>query len=238
MSHSHSHGVGGSHAGHNHVHAATEKKKTAEKKKLDLSKMEFLKAGSKGPQVKLLEKKLIEAGFLEGKPGSSFDKETAAAVKKYQKEKNLLVDGLVGQQTWASLYGSKAEPGTNLLKGGGPSGGASGSAGGSSGGGAVSGVGSPGGSQSAKLKWASDLARKLGLTITSTTGGTHAPGSYHYSGRAIDVAGSPAAMAKFYDTIKAKTSPTELFYDPRGGIKHGQEIGAIGGHGDHVHVAF
>lgn len=29
----------------------------------------------------------------------------------------------------------------------------------------------------------------------------------------------------------------ELFYDPEGGIKNGQEIGAIGGHGDHVHVA-
>ena len=29
----------------------------------------------------------------------------------------------------------------------------------------------------------------------------------------------------------------ELFYDPIGGIKRGKEIGAIGGHGDHVHVA-
>ena len=29
----------------------------------------------------------------------------------------------------------------------------------------------------------------------------------------------------------------ELFYDPLGGIKHGAEIGAIGHHGDHVHVA-
>lgn len=30
----------------------------------------------------------------------------------------------------------------------------------------------------------------------------------------------------------------ELFYDPEGGIDDGQEIGAIGGHDDHVHVAF
>lgn len=29
----------------------------------------------------------------------------------------------------------------------------------------------------------------------------------------------------------------ELFYDPLGGIKRGQRIGAIGGHSDHVHVA-
>lgn len=43
---------------------------------------------------------------------------------------------------------------------------------------------------------------------------------------------------------KAKTAPSsfsgnlaELFYDPLGGIKHSREIGAIGGHGDHVHIA-
>ena len=29
----------------------------------------------------------------------------------------------------------------------------------------------------------------------------------------------------------------ELFYDPQGGWKKGQSIGAIGGHSDHVHVA-
>jgi hypothetical protein len=41
------------------------------------------------------------------------------------------------------------------------------------------------------------LARQMGLTITSTTGGKHAPGSYHYSGQAVDVAGDPARMAAF-----------------------------------------
>jgi hypothetical protein len=30
---------------------------------------------------------------------------------------------------------------------------------------------------------------------------------------------------------------TELFYDPIGGIKNGQSIGAIGGHDDHVHAS-
>lgn len=32
-------------------------------------------------------------------------------------------------------------------------------------------------------------------------------------------------------------APVELFHDPLGGIKHGQQIGAIGGHGQHVHYA-
>jgi hypothetical protein len=88
-----------------------------------------------------------------------------------------------------------------------------------------------------KLDYASRLARDMGLTITSTTGGRHTPGSYHYRGRAIDVAGTPAQMAAYYNRL-AGTRPTELFYDPRGGIKNGQQIGAIGGHRDHVHVAY
>lgn len=91
-----------------------------------------------------------------------------------------------------------------------------------------------GGSQ---LSDAMGRARQLGLRITSTTGGRHAPGSYHYRGRAFDAAGSHRAMSQFYREM-ARTGPTELFYDPMGGIKHGRNIGAIGGHDDHVHIAY
>jgi hypothetical protein len=91
-----------------------------------------------------------------------------------------------------------------------------------------------GGSQ---LSDAMGRARELGLTITSTTGGRHAPRSYHYQGRAFDSSGSPAAMRQFY-TEMSRTNPTELFYDPMGGMKHGRNIGAIGGHGNHVHLAY
>ena len=91
-----------------------------------------------------------------------------------------------------------------------------------------------GGSQ---LSDAMSRARGMGLRITSTTGGRHAPGSYHYRGRAFDAAGSPAAMGRFYREM-AGTNPTELFYDPMGGIKHGRSIGPIGGHRDHVHIAY
>jgi hypothetical protein len=88
-----------------------------------------------------------------------------------------------------------------------------------------------------RLSDARERAQELGLTITSTTGGRHAPGSYHYRGRAIDVSGSRGAMRKFY-TEMSRTNPTELFYDPMGGMKHGRNIGPIGGHGNHVHVAY
>jgi hypothetical protein len=88
-----------------------------------------------------------------------------------------------------------------------------------------------------QLNSAMSRAQELGLRITSTTGGRHAPRSYHYLGRAVDVAGAPSAMRQFYREM-AQTNPTELFYDPMGGIKNGRNIGAIGGHGNHVHVAY
>lgn len=90
---------------------------------------------------------------------------------------------------------------------------------------------------SRQLNSAIDDAHRLGLRITSTTGGRHARHSYHYQGRAIDFAGKPSAMRQFYRDM-SHTHPTELFYDPMGGMKHGHNIGAIGGHGNHVHVAY
>jgi hypothetical protein len=89
----------------------------------------------------------------------------------------------------------------------------------------------------AQLTSAMNRAEQLGLRITSTTGGRHAPHSYHYLGRAVDVAGAPSAMRQFYREM-SHTNPTELFYDPMGGMKHGRNIGAIGGHANHVHVAY
>jgi hypothetical protein len=81
-------------------------------------------------------------------------------------------------------------------------------------------------------------ARRLGLRITSTTGGKHVRGSYHYRGRAIDFAGSPVAMRQFFRDM-SHTHPTELFYDPMGAMKNGRWLGhSIGGHATHVHVAY
>lgn len=98
-------------------------------------------------------------------------------------------------------------------------------------------------SLAAPVKKAAREAVAMGLTVTSTTGGTHTPTSNHYKhnsadglGHAIDVAGPADRMAAFYERY-AGTSPRELYYDPLGGIKDGQQIGAIGGHSDHVHLA-
>jgi peptidoglycan hydrolase-like protein with peptidoglycan-binding domain len=202
-------------------------------KDVNLKNLSLLREGSRSPQVVKLQNLLKNAGFNPGSADGVFGPKTEAAVKSYQRKNDLAVDGVVGQQTWSSLLGGKAvSPGSNMLRPA-PSGG--GSSGASSD--PIGNVGSFGGSNSQKLQYAMNVAKKMGLTITSTTGGTHAPGSYHYSARAIDVAGSPAAMARYYRFFQSK-GPTELFYDPLGGIKYGQSIGAIGGHGDHVHVAF
>ena len=170
-----------------------------------------VRQGSNGSQVSTVQRALGKLGH-ELEVDGKFGPKTDAAVRAFQREQGLQVDGIVGRQTLGALRDRL---------GAGP----------------VSGPAQPAGSREANLQTAKDTARRMGLTITSTTGGTHTPGSYHYQGRAIDVAGSPTQMANYYREM-ARLSPTELFYDPIGGIKNGRNIGAIGGHGDHVHVAF
>ena len=209
------------------------------------------------PRSTSFQQQLTQAGFKPGQSGV-FDAQTQQAVKQYQQSKGLQVDGLVGQQTWGSFLGQSLPPGTQMLKGGGGAPGAAdptgrnkdsfdpgparpggAPAGGASVGSATGPAGAfpASGSNREKLDWATRTAQGLGLTITSTTGGKHAPGSYHYQSRAIDVAGPASKMAQYYDILK-NTRPTELFYDPRGGIKNGAQIGPIGGHSDHVHIAY
>lgn len=59
--------------------------------------MSTLKLGSKGDEVKLLQKKLniTDDGI--------FGKQTEEAVKAFQRKHNLEVDGIVGNKTWAAL---------------------------------------------------------------------------------------------------------------------------------------
>lgn len=96
------------------------------------------------------------------------------------------------------------------------------------------------GPHAAALTALADIAQKqFHLTVTSTTGGTHVHGSYHYLGRAFDANGATSDMAAYFDYVAENygASITELFYDPRGAIKNGKHIPAIGGHVDHVHTA-
>lgn len=60
-----------------------------------------LKKGSKGDDVKQLQKTLIELGYSVGKYGAdgSFGNDTENAVKKFQKAKGITQDGFVGKNT-------------------------------------------------------------------------------------------------------------------------------------------
>jgi hypothetical protein len=69
--------------------------------------MANLKTGSSGSDVKKLQNALVAAGYDVGKTGADgvYGKNTAAAVKKYQKDNGLSVDGIAGPNTMGALYG-------------------------------------------------------------------------------------------------------------------------------------
>ena len=61
-----------------------------------------LKRGSKGEYVTALQTALYNRGYNLGKYGidGDFGKDTEAAVKQFQKDNGLAVDGVVGEKTW------------------------------------------------------------------------------------------------------------------------------------------
>lgn len=99
------------------------------------------------------------------------------------------------------------------------------------------------------LRFLQHFAAPYGLTITSTTGGRHAKGSYHYRGRAVDLAGNPASMAALAKSaLNHPQDFQEMFYSGPGNpgyyIKNGQAIplakldpGLVAEHTNHVHLA-
>lgn len=152
---------------------------------------------------------------------------------------NELIDDIVGNVRWLidnlsripSVFGGSADPGP------GSSGGRFGSSGDR--GPAPRVPGPTGGSNIDQLR---SFAHSLGFNPShgQMTGGTHTPGSLHYQGKAIDLSGSPDQMRNaFYAAIQTFGGRlNELFYDPIGWyMDMGKRIpGAIGGHGNHVHV--
>ena len=67
-----------------------------------------LESGSKGDQVKTLQKRLKELGYYNGSVDGSYGDSTMAAVMAFQLRNNLTVDGKAGPATQRVLYGSKA----------------------------------------------------------------------------------------------------------------------------------
>ena len=65
-----------------------------------------LRKGSKGSDVLELQKLLNQNGYNLAEDGS-FGGKTLAAVQDYQKKNGLVVDGIVGTNTWGALTGTK-----------------------------------------------------------------------------------------------------------------------------------
>ena len=74
--------------------------------------------GSSGDEVRQIQQKLIAKGYGDylgkGQDDGIFGADTADAVKRYQQAKSLAVDGIVGEETLASLFGSNT--GTETTK--------------------------------------------------------------------------------------------------------------------------
>jgi hypothetical protein len=69
-----------------------------------------LRRGSQGADVKALQRALNERGFNSGPVDGDFGPFTEAAVRAYQRQAGITVDGIVGAQTWGAL-GGEFEPG-------------------------------------------------------------------------------------------------------------------------------
>ena len=73
-------------------------------------KMEVLKKGSAGEQVKTLQRLLHTLGYDLGSNNpfdGDFGSKTDTAVKAYQKKTGLYADGIVGEKTWKKLLGTQ-----------------------------------------------------------------------------------------------------------------------------------
>ena len=72
-------------------------------RKYTLEELPVLKNSKTGVYVNLLQRLLNYADCNAGAADGIFGNGTMAAVKKYQKQHGLVVDGIVGKQTWAKL---------------------------------------------------------------------------------------------------------------------------------------
>lgn len=68
----------------------------------------LLKSGSKGEEVKALQARLKELGYLETEPDGDFGNATRKAVKTFQKTAGIDADGLAGKETQRLLFSEDA----------------------------------------------------------------------------------------------------------------------------------
>ena len=73
-----------------------------------VSENTYLESGKSGKQVKTMQNRLIELGWLAGSASGTYDDATEAAVIAFQKKAKLWADGKAGPKTLEALYSSNA----------------------------------------------------------------------------------------------------------------------------------
>lgn len=68
----------------------------------------FLQKGSSGIDVRRMQQRLIDLGYLSGTPNGRFDEMTEAAVYAFQNRNTSYSDGIAGPKTLQKLYSSSA----------------------------------------------------------------------------------------------------------------------------------
>lgn len=68
-----------------------------------MKKIRLLKAGSTGPAVADIQRKLQNLNYSIADKEGDFNIDTEQAVKQFQQDRGLLVDGIVGKETWQDL---------------------------------------------------------------------------------------------------------------------------------------
>ena len=77
-----------------------------------------LKKGSEGALVKELQRLLQKKGYYTGELDGKFGTGTQDAVKNFQRDMGLTVDGVVGDQTWEALKAEEYKTVITITKGG------------------------------------------------------------------------------------------------------------------------
>ena len=75
----------------------------------------YLKLGSSGAQVKIMQNRLIVLGYLTGTADGEFKQTTDAAVRAFQKRHGMYDDGVAGPDTLKKLYSSSAKKAESVV---------------------------------------------------------------------------------------------------------------------------
>jgi peptidoglycan hydrolase-like protein with peptidoglycan-binding domain len=68
--------------------------------------MPLLKKGSKGEAVRKLQGWLYQLGYIPGSTDGIFGPKTEKAVRAFQRDAGIAVDGIVGEITWTTMEAS------------------------------------------------------------------------------------------------------------------------------------